>query len=258
MKIQTVRDITLILIDEERYIAVSCDSCGGIGEKEKDVVKVSAQIAGEQTAKTVLSEIISIGAEPLMLSDGLAVEMEDTGRKIIEGIKNTINMLSKSSIHLTGSTEDNMKTVQTGMGITAIGMVEKANLKYNITNSSDLAVIIGEPLVGYDVVNNPDKVLDISDYEKIRGYSYIKEMIPIGSKGIGHEVNELCKYNNLSFNYKEKLDTNINKSAGPACCCVVTIEEKNYNKLKEEVKKPVEILGSFVNLEIRNLPKIKV
>lgn len=245
MKIQTVRDITLILIDEEKYIAVGCDSCGGIGEKEEDVVKVPAQIVGKQTAKTVLAELISIGAQPLILSDGLAVEMEDTGRKIIEGIKSTINMLNKCNIHLTGSTEDNMKTVQTGMGITAIGIVKKVNFKFSITNSKDLAVIIGKPLVGYEVANNPDKVLDISDYEKIREYSYIKEMVPVGSKGIEYEVNELCRYNNLSFKYNKQLDTDINKSAGPACCCVVTIEENNYNKLKTAIEKPVEILGCF-------------
>ena len=245
MKIQTVRDITLILIDEEKYIVVGCDSCGGIGEKEGDTVKVPAKLVGKETAKTVLAELISIGAQPLILSDGLAVEMQDTGKKIIEGIKSTINMLNKCNIHLTGSTEDNIKTVQTGIGLTAIGIVEKVNLKYNITNSKDLAVIIGKPLVGYEVVNNPDKVLDISDYEKIRKYSYIKEMIPVGSKGIEHEINEICKYSNLSFKYNKQLETDINKSAGPACCCVVTIKENDYNKLKAAVKKPVEILGSF-------------
>ena len=113
MIIKQIRDITLIDIDENRYMGISCDSCGGIGEKEHDMVKAPAVIVGEQTAKVVLAELLSMGFEPLVLSDGLSVEMNDTGKKIIEGFNNTINLLKHSKVHLTGSTEENMKTVQT-------------------------------------------------------------------------------------------------------------------------------------------------
>ena len=34
------RDVNLVSIKDDLYMAVACDSCGGVGEKEGDVVKV--------------------------------------------------------------------------------------------------------------------------------------------------------------------------------------------------------------------------
>ncbi len=246
MLIKQIRDISLIEIDENRYLGVSCDSCGAIGEKEHDVVKTSAIIAGEQTAKVVLAELLSMGFEPFLLSDGLAVEMEDTGKKIIEGFQRAINQLKHSKVHLTGSTEENIKTVQTSMGVTGIGIVAKDKLKYKKSSAGDLCVAIGLPLVGYEVLNNLDKVMSIEDFEKIGRLDYVNEIIPVGSKGADYEIGELCKCNSLNIKYKENLSYNIYFSGGPSCSCILSIAEENYEQLKDLMDKPIEILGTFI------------
>lgn len=33
------RDVSFIEMNKDLYLAVACDSCGGIGEKERDVVQ---------------------------------------------------------------------------------------------------------------------------------------------------------------------------------------------------------------------------
>ena len=245
MIIKQIRDITLIDIDENRYLGISCDSCGGIGEKEHDEVKAPSVIVGEQTAKVVLAELLSMGFEPLVLSDGLAVEMDPTGKKIIEGFTNTVNLLKHSKVHLTGSTEENIKTVQTSIGTTGIGIVAKNKLKFKNTSVGNLCVAIGLPLVGYDVLKNPDKVMSIEDFEIISRLEYVKEIIPVGSKGAAYEINELCQCNNLAIEYKDNINYDIKHSGGPSCSCILSIEEKNINLLKEIIKKPIEILGKF-------------
>lgn len=245
MDIKQIRDITVISFDENRYLGIACDSCGGIGLKEHDVVKVSPQITAYHTGKVVLAELMSLGFKPMIMADGLAVEMNDTGKQLIDGFKEVLSKLKTTKVHLTGSTEENIKTVQTSMGVTCIGMCDKDKLKYKRTNKNDICLIIGMPLVGNEVLDNPDKVLDIDDFEKLYLCDFIREILPVGSRGIGHELNDLCCYNELSIKLNEDINIDLKKSGGPSCSALVTIEEKHIDKIITLVNKPVEILGKF-------------
>ena len=43
------RDVSFIELNADLYLAIACDSCGGIGEKERDVVCVPPYIVGRFT-----------------------------------------------------------------------------------------------------------------------------------------------------------------------------------------------------------------
>ena len=245
MNIKQIRDITIIDFDENRYLGVACDSCGGIGYKEQDMVKASPQLTAYHTGKVVLAELMSMGFTPFILADGLAIEMNDTGKQPIEGFNEVLSKLS-FNVHLTGSTEENIKTVQTAMGITCIGLCDKDKLKFNKTKSGDLCLIIGLPMVGNEVVNNPDKTLDIEDFEKLFHCDYIKEMLPVGSRGIECELNDLLKYNGLNFKYENNVSIDLKKSGGPSTSCIVTLSKDNLEEIKIIIKKPINIIGSFL------------
>lgn len=245
MDIKQIRDITVISFDENRYLGIACDSCGGIGLKEHDVVKVAPQITAYHTGKVVLAELMSLGFKPMIMADGLAVEMNDTGKQLIDGFNEVLSKLKTTKVHLTGSTEENIKTVQTSMGVTCIGICDKDKLKYKKTNKNDICLIIGMPLVGNEVLDNPDKVLDIDDFEKLYLCDFIKEILPVGSRGIGQELNDLCSYNELSIKLNEDINIDLKKSGGPSCSALVTIEEKHIDIIITLVNKPVEILGKF-------------
>jgi hypothetical protein len=245
MNIKQVRDLTIIDFDESRYLGIACDSCGGIGLKECDVVKASPQLVAYQTGKVVLAELMSMGFTPMIMADGLAVEMNDTGKQLIEGFNEVISKLKTAKVHLTGSTEENIKTVQTSLGITCIGMCDKDKLKYKKTQKNDICLLIGLPLVGNDVVNNPDKILDIDDYEKLYLSEYIKEMLPVGSRGTAAELNDLCNYNNLKINFEDTIDVDLNHSGGPSCCCIVTTDAQYVDAIRNLTNKPSFLIGTF-------------
>jgi len=245
MNIKQIRDLTVIDFDETRYLGIACDSCGGIGLKEHDMVKASPQLVAYQTGKVVLAELMSMGFTPMIMADGLAVEMNDTGRQLIDGFNEVLSKLKTTKVHLTGSTEENIKTVQTSMGVTCIGMCEKNKLKYKKTEKGDICLLIGLPLVGNDVVNNPDKILDIDDFETLYLCDYIKEMLPVGSRGTSAELKDLCDYNNLNIKLEHNINVDLNHSGGPSCSCIITTNERNMGIVKSLVNKPIEILGRF-------------
>ncbi|MDW5299613.1 MAG: selenophosphate synthase [Sedimentibacter sp.] len=244
MEIKQIRDLTVISIDENRYLGIACDSCGGIGCKEHDVVKASPQLTAYQTGKVVLAELMSMGFTPMIMADGLAVEMNDTGKQLIEGFQEVLSKLS-TKVHLTGSTEENIKTVQTSMGVTCIGICDKNKLKYKKTAENDVCMLLGLPLVGNDVVNNPEKILDVDDFETLYLCDFIKEIVPVGSRGTAAELEELCEYNQLNFKFKNNISVNLKNSGGPSCCCLITLEDNNIRMVSGLVNKPVEIIGTF-------------
>jgi hypothetical protein len=245
MDIKQIRDITVINYDENKYLGIACDSCGGIGYKEHDIVRASPQLTAYHTGKVVLAELMSMGFTPFILADGLAVEMNDTGKQLIEGFNEALSRLS-FNVHLTGSTEENIKTVQTSMGVTCIGVCDKDKLKFNKTESGDICLLMGLPMVGNDVINNPDKILDIDDFEKLFLCDYTKEMLPVGSRGIEAELNDLLKYNRLSFIYESNISIDLKRSGGPSCSCIVTLNKENIENIKSIIKKPINIIGRFI------------
>lgn len=245
MDIKQIRDITVISFDENKYLGIACDSCGGIGLKEQDVVKVEPEITAYHTGKVVLAELMSLGFKPMIMADGLAVEMNDTGKKLIDGFNEVLSKLKTSKVHLTGSTEENIKTVQTSMGVTCIGVCDKDKLKYKKTNKNDICLLIGMPLVGNEVLNNSDKVMDIDDFEMLYLCDSIKEILPVGSRGVLAELNDLCEYNELKFNFNEGVHIDLKKSGGPSCSALITIEEKHIGIITTLINKPINILGKF-------------
>ncbi len=245
MNIRQVRDLTVIDFDGNRYLGIACDSCGGIGLKEHDVVKASPQLTAYQTGKVVLAELMSMGFTPMILADGLAVEMNDTGKQLIEGFNDVLSKLRTTKVHLTGSTEENIRTVQTSMGVTGIGICDKNKLKYKKTSKGDICVLLGLPLVGNDVVNNPDKILDIDDFEQLYLCDHIKEMLPVGSRGTAAELDDLCMYNGFRFSFNDTISADLKTSGGPSCSCLVTLDEKYTEEIKRLTGKPFEILGQF-------------
>jgi len=246
LEIKQLRDLTLISIDEKRYLGIACDSSGAIGMKECDVVKASPQVTAYQTAKVVFSELFSMGFKPMVFADGLAVEMNDTGKQLIEGFNEAISKLKTCQVHLTGSTEENMKTVQTSMGITCIGICDKDKLKYKKTNKNDICVVLGIPFVGNDVLKNPDKIMDVPDFESLYLCDYVKEILPVGSRGIKKELNDLLSYNNLNFEYNENISMDLTTSGGPSCCCLISIDKSDLKNIKDLINKPIEVLGIFI------------
>ncbi|PUU90404.1 AIR synthase related protein [Halanaerobium sp.] len=243
--INSLRDISLLQINEKEVLVIACDSAGGIGEKKYDQIKVSNKILGKYTVKVPLMEVMSIGAEVISVIDNLAVEYKPTGKEIIAGIKENLKLLSSAEL-LNGSTEENIKTVQTALGVTVIGKITLEKLKkYTFSNKNNIIVAAGLPLVGENLMKYKSKAVNLKKFLQLKELDYISQFLPVGSKGILYEAKIMAKENNYDFELiNNKLD--LLKSAGPASVILLSLKEKKFSKLKNEIDLPLNRIGKLI------------
>ncbi len=248
MNITKFRDLTLININDDQIMVIACDSSGGIGDKEFDVVKVDPEVVGFYTTQVALMEILAIGANPITVVNALAVEMDPTGLGIIRGVKRALKPLNLPEDQIvTGTTEENIPVCQTAMGMTIIGIINKNDFRKTTALKDDIAVAIGIPKVGDEVIADKGReILTIDLMLKLIKYKEVNEILPVGSKGILYEFGEMGRTNNLEFIIEDNLDVDVYKSAGPGTCAIISINEKDYNLIKENFPIPVNRIGKFI------------
>lgn len=245
--IKNFRDLTLISVDSS-VIAIACDSCGGIGEKEHDIIKVDPEITGYYTACVTLSEIIAVGATPITVIDTLSVEMEETGKKIIKGIRKAIKEIDlDDEVLITGSTEENIPVTLTGIGLTALGKINTKNWKQPKAKNNDYIIVIGKPKVGNEVLKDKGEILTLGHLIEIKKLDFITDILPVGSKGILHEVNEMARTSQLEFEIDKNCNIDLHTSGGPATCAVIAINPDYYKQLKSTIELPITKIGHFVS-----------
>ncbi|MDO5718249.1 MAG: selenophosphate synthase [Tissierellia bacterium] len=240
--IESYRDLSLFKFDSHNLV-IANDSSGAIGLKKYDIVKADPEIVGYFSARVCLTEVIAYGAEPILLINNLSVEMEPTGRRIIGGIKRAMSSIDMDlDKMLNGSSEENFKTEQTGIGITVIGYSKDRDIPVYRAKKKDLILALGRPYIGDEVIKNIEDIPEISEIKAMRNNPNINDILPVGSKGIREEIKNIERsLNSKAVIFETELD--LNKSAGPATCILVTI---NYNDCGEFIKNieiPVEVIG---------------
>ncbi len=229
-------------------MVIGCDSAGGIGPKPLDKIKVDGRTLGKFTARTALMEVLSVGANLVCVVDALGVELEPTGREILEGIRDEAEQAGLDrKLAVTGSTEKNVVVEQTGMGLTVIGTVSKSELKIGASRPGDLAVAIGVPSVGDEVIpaEKEGKIAATIDIINLRDKEFIHEIIPVGSTGVAHEIVTLACGSNLRYELIEQHEICIEKSAGPATVILVTLPKTKLKDLECAITKPVNVVAEF-------------
>ncbi len=248
MSVKKFRDLTLVSVNEDQMLVIACDSSGAVGNKKHDKIQTDPEILGYYIAIVALSEVLAFGASPISIVNTLSVEMDKTGQQVLQGIKRAVKPLSlPEDIIITGSTEENFTVCQTGIGVTVIGIVNKNVWKPHRTKKGALAVVVGLPKVGDEVLMaNEQEILTIPTLLKLKKNPNIQEILPVGSKGIFYEANKMANTNNLEFVKNKNILVDLDKSAGPATCAVVSIKEEYCTILEENCLIPVNRIGTFV------------
>lgn len=243
MRISRYRDLTIVS-DHNNKLVIACDSSGAIGPKPLDAIKCDGQTLGRFLARVVLMELISVGAQPIVLIDTLSVEMNPTGKEIIKGIIEEAKQIDLDTEQiLNGSTEENVPVRQTGAGITAIGQGDKLHCESYINDS---VVCVGIPKVGNEISLGDPEICDLQVIKRLRDIKGVHEIVPVGSKGIAYELEGLLQRNRLFLKeVKSRLD--IQKSAGPVTCVLLTVNNKDLNIIQTITPQPVTILGRLVD-----------
>ncbi len=249
--IKTYRDIQLIDKDKTSYLAVACDVSASIGPKDQDIIKVTAETAGYYAAAVPIIELLAIGAEPISVVDTLGVEMVGIGEAIIRGVQKAMAEGAIDPLCLTGSTEDNIPTVTTTVGITVIAELQKHLIdKYKPLAGQKIFVVgrpkMGEQFLEEEVIGNKGEVITIGMVEHLRCIGKFSHMLPVGSKGIRWELDLLLAIHGLKIVPVQEVPIDMEASAGPATCMLVTCDEAEMEALISAVTVPVTFLGTLL------------
>ena len=218
MRAWTRRDLTIVPLETENCIVIACDSCGAVGEKPGDVLALPPRYVGKFTARVALMEVMCSGAVPVTISNGVACEMQPTGAEMLAGVQDEIKNAGLSDIVVTGSTEENFATNMTALAVTVVGSAKERGLRFGKASAGDKLILFGGPQVGPEV--DLDSAGFYSEIRDLLSMPKVREIIPVGSKGVLYEAEMLAQLNSVSFRL---YDTGIDylKSAGPATCLLV-------------------------------------
>ena len=242
-RVKKFRDLSVIELVGDLMLVVACDSNAGCGEKPKDHFQWPYEEAVSSMFKVTMMEILASGATPVCVINNLCMEMEPTGKKIIKYMQQQmIDCGMDPDTQLTGSTEDNAKTVQTGVGLTIIGLAAKSQMRLGNTKIGDTVVCIGNPQGGGDSPYR-ETDLDIAKVplmQQLCKLPYIHEILPCGSHGVRYEAHELAKYAGGTFClYDEAADMRLDGSCGASTAVIVSVSPGDVEKLIATVNAPV-------------------
>jgi hypothetical protein len=238
----TRRDLTIVPLGNQDCLVIACDSCGGIGLKDNDILKLPPRYSAKFTARVALTEVMCGGARPVTLTNGAACEMNPTGEEMILGIKDELQNAGLGEIVLTGSTEENFTTSMTALAITVVGIAKRKDLKFGQAVSGDKLILLGKPKLGAEV--DLESAGFYADIRRLLLNPLVREIVPAGSKGVKHEAKTLAVLNNLAFKPWEA-DIDFLKSAGPATCLLVLCAGPAVSEITESFKEAV-VIGELV------------
>ncbi|OKL36033.1 hypothetical protein [Domibacillus mangrovi] len=195
-------------------LIIATDNSGAVGNKQDDIVRVPYETVGYFSARVALMECVAAGGEPFVAIIH-NFSGDDAWLLLCEGVKQAASEIG-CTLELTGSTESNFVMNQSATGVVIIGRHIR-NIDQFDRNTVRYGVI-GKPLVGSEVLENPDDVASLAIFKKINSMSGVESVIPVGSKGIRHELEQIT---GKSF----ECGLNLEKSSGPATCFIIAVQE---------------------------------
>ena len=242
-------DVSVMKIPTGHAIVVGSSSSGGVGPKPMDNIKISGRVVGKFLTRVASMDVAATGAFPISVSVTLGVEKEPTGNEIIEGIQKEIRGLGlEPNQVMKENTEENFETIQTGAGITVVGLANEDELRLAKTRPGDLIVAIGKPKVGNEVIpaEARDEIANLKDVTSLARKAFVHDIIPVGSFGIRHEAKMLAYSIGRQLKIQEQTELDINKSAGPATVVLTTIDKEKLDELTFLIRKPINVVGEIL------------
>jgi len=209
-----------------------------------DVVVAKPAVVGSFLARVALMELISTGAVLTALSCTFCVGPA-LATEILAGVYAEAKLLHHAPGDITVvTTEKNMPTRQTGVGITCVGLVRGSRLRVGQAQIGDLVVALGVPKVGPEVaLEDPDnatlpKLIELLHTQGVR------DIAPAGSKGILYEAQVIADSANLRLALEAICTATLHKSAGPATALVFACTPAAYVLVALRLQ-PLMLIGTL-------------
>ena len=202
---------------------ITSDNSAAIGEKEQDVLQVPDAVTAKFAARVALLEQWAAGSEPqaVLIHNFSGAS---SWNHYVEGITELFAETQLALPAISGSTETNMLTMQSGIAVTMIGK----ELRKAMSVGSLQWFVYGVPLIGPEVLTRVDQTANLALLKKALDSSLVEQIWPVGSKGIAEEFKLLIK---RSVKISSALD--LKKSGGPATCVLVGVQHKNVERAQQ-------------------------
>lgn len=208
------------------HLVITSDNSGAIGQKPQDVVTVPDEVASYFSTRVALLEQLACFAIPIEIVL-LNFTGQDAWQRYVMGIEHVFKEVELPIPVISGSTETNMPTLQSGFGITMIGKQQQApiNLQGLYWYS------YGRPLVGNELLANKEQVANLSEIVQVLKNKEVQQVIPVGSKGVRHELQQLGIVNESVLN---KLPYDASASAGPSTIVLLAVTEQQKSIVEKQ------------------------
>jgi len=242
-------DVSILKMPTGHSMVIGSTSSGGVGPKVMDQIKVEGKVLGKFLARVALMDVAATGAFPLLISATLGVEKEPTGHEILIGIRNESQVLGlEPNQILMENTEDNFKTVQTGVGLTVIGLANDDQLRVGKTHPGDLLLALGKPRIGDEVVPSESRgeIANLRDVTLLSQKRFVHDIVTVGSNGIANEARMLANGVGRQLKLRNVKKVDLHKSAGPATVVLFTVSPEKIGDISSLFAKPLSIIGEIL------------
>ena len=241
-----LRDLLIVPLDGDDCLVLACDAAGGVGPKSGDSVLCSADIVGRFTARVALMEVLAAGAAPVALVCTACVEPDPTGAGLLAGAMAEARFAGLSPEAITGSSEKNLPTHQTGLGVTAIGRASRSRLRPGRARPGDLVVAIGRPKVGSNVRWDDPEIADLPLIRQLADSDGVHDILPVGSRGIAAELADLATSASLQIAPLPAPGWDLSASGGPSTCVLAALSSEAMPDLAPALLQPYVALARLV------------
>ena len=248
--VKRIRDLLIL----DGTLVIAADSIGGIGPKPADTVHADARTVAHFALRVPLLEVICSGARPIAVIDNLCVELEPTGVPMLVEIQRLAAEAGVGPLAVTGSTEENVTTQATGIGITVIGRIGPGALLSGRSRSSDVVICAGLPRSApHDDlwIGHPDQVT-VAAVSAVVASGLVHDALPVGSKGLAWEVAQLAESAGLGLVWLEPARVSLTASGGPASCVLFSCQPESVERLTNTLGSgtPVNLVAQLLGVPL--------
>lgn len=244
--IRRLRDLTLLDAPDGGTVVIACDSTGGIGAKPADTFATSARAVTHFAARVPLLEVIVTGAVPQVIVDTLSVEKDPSARDMIDEVRALARELGLDpDVSVTGSTEDNVPTTTTGIGVTVVGIAAPGAFRPTRAMPGDHVYAVGLPLSAPRdlLIPGDPRMPAISEIAALVGVPGVHELLPVGSSGIANEIIQLAGDLRVFSAGPDLIDRHA--TSGPSTCVLVAVDPAAAPAVRIRDDLPVELVATL-------------
>lgn len=246
--VRHIRDLTVLDVAGGALV-VACDSIGGIGPKPDDTVAVPATTTAHFATRVPLLEVVCAGARPALIVDTLCVELDPHGHDMIAAVRELGAEVGLPGDRVTGTTEDNVPTRATGIGVTVIGEVV-GPLRPGTSRADDVVVCLGQPHSAPEdeVIVGGERMIALGDLRKVLDLGVVHDALPVGSRGLTWEIEQLATTAGLRAAWRDGHGLDVTKSGGPSTCVLVSCPREAVEVIGAHLPRtlPVAVVADLV------------